>query len=446
MKRYKKIFFGVLAAVTAFTITACSGNSGNNVNNTPADNGGNSKPTNESGNKPQTDGKKVTIEYWHTYSDQEEKVLTEEIKPLFEKQYPNIELKLTRMPYEGLKEQVIAGVAGDAAPDLMRMDIIWVPEFAKMGALQDVSQLDGFEDLKGNLFEGPMQTNAYNGGYYGVPLNTNTKIAIYNKAILDEIGVAQAPATIDELVAAAKLAVSKGKPGGITIGGANVWAASPYFWSLGGTLTNEDYTKVEGFLNSPASVKALETIVQWNKDGLVTPTILGGEPGAWDGMKNNDYMMIDDGPWFYSILMNEAESAFKPLEQTVRALMPAGDGGSRSVVGGEDLVIFANSKNPQEAWTFAKWMLGEEPQKIMSKLGLIPTNKTAANDPSFLETPFVAEYVKQLETALPRTPIPQYGEMESIINLAFEKAVRGELDAKTALDEAAKNIEAILTK
>ncbi|WP_339205188.1 extracellular solute-binding protein [Paenibacillus sp. FSL K6-3182] len=440
MKWYKTISYGVLAAVMAFTITACG-----NGNNAPANSGGNA-PKNESGNAPAAGGKKVTIEYWHTYSDQEEKVLTENIKPLFEKENPGIELKLTRMPYEGLKEQVIAGVAGDAAPDLMRMDIIWVPEFAKMGALQDISKNEGFDALKANTFEAPMETNAYNGGYYGVPVNTNTKIAIYNKAVLDEIGVKEAPATMDEFVAAAKLAVAKGKPGGIGIGGANVWAASPYFWSLGGSLTNEDYTKVDGYLNSPESVKALETIVQWNKDGLVTPTILGGEPGAWDGMKNNDYMMIDDGPWFYSILMNEAESKFKPLEQTVRGLIPAGAGGSRSVVGGEDLVIFANSKHPQEAWTFAKWMLGDEPQKIMSKLGLIPTNKTAANDPAFLEQPFVTEYVKQLETALPRTPIPQYGEMEGIVNLAFEKAVRGELKPKEALDEAAKNIEAILKK
>ncbi|WP_028608813.1 extracellular solute-binding protein [Paenibacillus harenae] len=440
MKGYKSIAYGVLAAVMAFTVTACSGG-----NNAPANNGGNAQ-ANENGSAGASDGKKVTIEYWHTYSDQEEKVLTEEIKPLFEEQNPNIELKLTRMPYEGLKEQVIAGVAGDAAPDLMRMDIIWVPEFAKMGALQDVSQMDGFDEIKANVFEAPMETNAYNGGYYGVPVNTNTKIAIYNKAVMDEIGVTKAPETVEELEAAAKLAVAKGKPGAIGIGGANVWAAAPYFWSLGGKLTNDDYTKAEGFLNSPESVKALETIVRWTKEGLVTPTILGGEPGAWDGMKNNEYMMIDDGPWFYSILMNEAESAFKPLEQTIRGLIPAGTAGSHSVVGGEDLVIFANSKHPQEAWTFAKWMLGEEPQKIMSKLGMIPTNKTAANDPAFMETPFVAEYVKQLETALPRTPIPQYGEMEGIVNLAFEKAVRGELEPKAALDEAAKNIEAILAQ
>lgn len=445
MNRYKRLFYTVLATVMAISLTACG--SGNNNASSPSTSGNSGNtPASEEESAPASDGKIVTIEYWHTYSDQEEIALTEEIKPLFEKENPGIELKLTRMPYEGLKEQVIAGVAGDAAPDLMRMDIIWVPEFAKMGALQDVSKLDGFDELQASVFESPMATNFYDGGYYGVPVNTNTKIAIYNKAIMDEIGLMEAPKTIDELVSAAKLAVGKGKKGGIGVSGANTWGALPYFWSLGGSMTNEDYSKVEGYLNSPDSVKALETIVQWNNEGLVIPTILGGEPGTWDGMKNNEYLMIDDGPWFYSILMNEKDSAFKPMEHTVRGLIPAGPGGSRSVVGGEDLVIFTNSKHPAEAWIFARWMLKEEPQKIMSKLGLIPANKVAANDPAFLEVPFVSEYVKQIETALPRTPIPQWGEMEGIVNLAFEKAVRGELNAKEALDEAAKSIEAILKK
>jgi multiple sugar transport system substrate-binding protein len=426
MKWYKSLIAGISISTLLFA-SACSGGE-----NDAAD--GDKEGNND----------KVTIEYWHTYGDQEEKVLVEKIKPLFEEQNPDIELKLTRMPYEGLKQQVIAGVSGDAAPDLMRMDIIWVPEFAKMGALKEVSSLDGFEDVKSSVFEGPMATNLYDGKYYGLPVNTNTKIAIYNKALMDKAGVTEAPKTMDELVAASEKANAAGAKGAIGIGGSFSWAWLPYFWSLGGELTNEDYTKFDGFLNSPESIKAVEQIAQWQKDKLTAPTILGGEPGSWDGMKKNEYFMIDDGPWFYSILMNEEGSKFKPLEHTVRGLIPAGDGGSRSVIGGEDLVIFANSKHPEEAWTFAKWMLTEEPQKIMSETGLIPSNMTAANDPGFLEVPFVKEYVEQLETALPRTPIPQWSEIETIINLNFEKVIRGKMSAKEAMDDAAKKADSLL--
>lgn len=434
MKLFKKWMIGVLMVVLVFTVAACGSSNNGESSGTDAEN------TEEVPVEKET----VTIEYWHTYSDQEEKVLVEQIKPLFEEQNPGIELKITRMPYEGLEQQVIAGVAGEATPDLMRMDIIWVPKFAKLGALTDVSTLDGFNEIKANVFEGPLATNYYDGGYYGVPVNTNTKIAIFNKKLMGEVGLTEAPKTIKELEDAVRKLVAKGKPGGIGMGGANAWGFLPYFWSLGGKLTNDDYSKVEGFLNSAESVKALEHMVSWQTDGLFTPNVLGGEPSTWDGMKNNDYLMIDDGPWFYSILMNDTESAFKPLDETVRALIPAGDAGSHSVIGGEDLVVFKNAKHPKEAWTFAKWMMGEEPQKLMSATGLIPANMKAARDPKFLEVPFVKEYVEQLKTALPRTPIPQWGDMEGIVNLAFEKALRGEAKPKEALDEAAQQVEVIL--
>ncbi|RJX38886.1 extracellular solute-binding protein [Paenibacillus pinisoli] len=438
MKKTRKAAIALMALVLVLVMAACSG--GNGGNNGSSGNGGSG--TDGGTDKPA--GKKVTIEYWHTYSDAEEMVLTDKIKPAFEEAYPNIELKLTRMPYEGLKQQVIAGVAGDAAPDLMRMDIVWVPEFAAQNALMEVSKLDGFEELKGRVFEAPMATNYFNSGYYGVPVNTNTKVAIYNKATLAEAGLTEAPKTMDELVAAAETLKAKGKYG-MGVSGIHAWGLAPWFWSLGGSITNDDYTKADGYLNSEASVKALQTIMDWNSKGLVLPVMLGGEPGTWDGIISGEYLMSDDGPWFYSTKIAEKEATgFDPLEETVRALMPAGDGGSRSVIGGENLVMFANSKHPEEAWTFAKWMLTEEPQKIMAETGLIPSNKAAADAMKSMDIPFVDTYVEQLETALPRTPIPQWGEVEAIFNLAFEKAIRGESEPKAALDEAVKQIEAIL--
>jgi multiple sugar transport system substrate-binding protein len=439
----KRISF-ILAFALVFALAACGGG-GNNAS--PSDSSSSANPGESSAKaseaKSPEPAQKVTIEYWHTYSDSEEKVLVEKIKPMFEKAYPNIVLKLTRMPYEGLKDQVIAAVAGDAAPDLMRMDIIWVPELASKGALKKLSDLPGFDDVKASVFESPLQTNFYKGDYYGVPLNTNTKIAIYNADTLKEAGLDHAPATMDELVQAARTLKGKKKQG-IGISGIHAWGLLPYFWSLGGTVTNEDYTKVDGYLNSPESVKALETIVSWNKEGLVIPALLGGEPGAWDGLKSGQYMMIDDGPWFFSILMGDAANKFNPIDKTVRALLPAGPGGSHSVVGGEDLVSFSNSKHPEEAWTFMKWMLGEEPQQIMVEAGMIPTNKNAAKAIDTSKNPYIAPFIEQLNTALPRTPIPQWGEMETIFNLSFEKAIRGEQTAADALNDAVKQINALL--
>lgn len=394
--------------------------------------------------KTTKDGKTI-IDYWHNYGEQEAEVLEKEIKPAFEKAFPEYELQLTRMPNEGLKQQVIAAVSGNEAPDLMRMDIAWVPQFAAMGALVDVSQLDGFEDKKDELLAGPMATTFFEGGYYGLPLNTNTKIAIYNKNVLESAGYTEAPKTMEELEDAAAKAIDAGAKGGMAIvGTGQTWDYLPYFWSLGGKLTNEDYSKFEGYLNSEESVQALETIVRWNEEGLIGPSIIGEQPGIWEGIQTDQYMMIDDGPWFFSILMNEEGSA-NPLDYTLWSTIPEGEGGSTSVIGGEDLVIFEGDTNKEGAWEFAKWMTGEEAQTIMARgTGLIPTNAVASQDEEFLQLPFVSEYVAQLENAQPRPPLEKWSEIDELISLNVEKVIRGEMGVKEALDDAAQQADAIL--
>lgn len=110
------------------------------------------------------------------------------------------------------------------------------------------------------------------------------------------------------------------------------------------------------------------------------------------GMKGNNYLMIDDGPWFYSIQGDAAK------QSTVPALFPQGPGGSISVVGGEDLVLFKTTKHPKEAWIFMKYMFSETPQKLLAKqAGLIPTNMDVANSPEVSGEPIISLYVEQLK-------------------------------------------------
>ncbi|MEQ6390601.1 extracellular solute-binding protein [Bacillaceae bacterium S4-13-58] len=379
----------------------------------------------------------VTIEFWHTYSDTEAQIFNDEVMPLFNEKYPNIHVKVTRMPFEGLKQQVIAGVSGDAAPDVMRMDLIWVPEFAKLGALKKLGGFEGFEDIKGNVFEGSMSTNIYNNEYYGLPLNTNTKVAIYNKELLEKAGLSSPPKTFDELIAASKKLKSS-ETFGIGIGGTGSWTMLPYFWSFGGSITNDEYTKADGYLNSEESIAALQKIVDLNKQGLIAPTILGGEPGSWDGMKAGNYLMIDDGPWFYSLLGEEG------LEKTVPATFPEGKAGSFSVVGGENVVMFNTTDHEDASWKFMQFLMSEESQLKMAQTGLIPTLESAANSDEVLKVPFIKPYIEQSKTAKPRTPHPNWGKIEESLNLAFEIVIRGESSVEDALNQAAQEIDGML--
>jgi multiple sugar transport system substrate-binding protein len=391
----------------------------------------------------------VTVEYWHAYGEGEEKVLLEQVIPKFEAQNPGIKIHATRMPTDNLQQQVLTAVAGGTAPDLMRMDNTWVSGMAKQGALQEVSGFPNAQDILNGSFKGTSDTNLYNGKYYGIPLDTNTRVAIYNADLLKEAGATEPPKTIDELVTLARNLKAKDKKlSGITIGGTNVWDFSAWFWTLGGQYTDPAYTKASGYLNSDASVKALETIYGWYKDGLLAPPILGGQPGTWEGLRGDKgakptYMMITDGPWFFS-LIGDADTKGKMIP----ALIPAGpDGQSHSVIGGEDLVFFNGAKHPQEAWKFAQFLTSPEIQVLMVKqTGQIPTNVQAAQDPSLKDVWYLQSYIDQLATAYTRTPSANSNQINDAIGAAFESVFRGKAQAKAALDKAAQQVDGFLSQ
>lgn len=384
-----------------------------------------------------TESQPVTLTFWHTYSEGEAKVLKEKVIPKFEAEHKNIKIKSVVMPYDGLKQQVIQGVSGNSSPDLMRMDIIWTPEFAKMGALVNVDTLDGFSDLKGKFFAAPLQTNSYNGKYYGLPLNTNTKAAIYSKKALAQVGLTEPPKTYDELLSVA----GKLNKDQYLIGcdGANSWSLPPYFLSFGGKITDDKCTVATGYLNSPESIDALTKLVDLYDKKVMGPALLGGKPDKWGGVTTDKYLMVDDGPWFFSAQKPEVKN------QVVAAVLPSGSAGSISVVGGENLVMFKNSKHQKEAWEFAKYLVSEFPQKTMAlEAGLIPTVQEVAASSEVSGDPVVKVYVEQLKNAWARTPSPNWEKISDKLGLAWEAAFRHKKSPKQALDDACKEIDPLL--
>ena len=382
----------------------------------------------------------VNIVFWHTYGEGELAALEEYVMPAFAEEYPWITVEVVAMPYDQLKQQVIMGVASGTAPDLMRMDIIWVPEFAAMGALVAVDELEGFAELKDQFFPGPLSTNYYGGHYYGLPLNTNTKTGIWNKAMMEKLGLTEPPATYDELIALAdKLGEGEYL---IASDGANTWGLAPYFYSLGGSYTDPEVTKATGYMNSPESVAAIETIVKWYDEGIMAPSVLGGEPDKNTGLFNDLVLVGDEGPWMFTGNTEE------DLAHVEAGLLPAGPAGSLSVVGGENLVMFESGANNEAAWIFAQFLMGDYSQTIMAtKGGLVPTIQHVAESEEVSGSSYIAAYTEQLSTAVARTPSPIWEKMSDKVGNFFASALRHEItDYQAALDELAAEVDVMIAE
>jgi multiple sugar transport system substrate-binding protein len=387
----------------------------------------------------------VELEFWHTYSDLEQEVFLKKVLPLFEKQYPHIRINAVRKDYtDQFKDTLLFAVADNKQPDVMRMDIVWVPEFAKKEALAELSGMPGFDAIKDTFIGSLIQTNMYKGGYYGLPVNANTRAAIYNKNLLEAAGLKGPPSTFEELAEASeRLRSVQPQAYGIGVCCSGGWGMLPYFWSLGGELTDPAYSKASGYLNGEGSRAALTRMKDWMDRGIMSRSILGEVPGTWDGILKGQLMMIDDAHWFHTV--NATGTNKELLEDVVIGLFPGSAQPSPStgisVIGGENLVLFEGSEHKQEAWDFIRWMTSEEPQRVMAETGLIPTIRGLENN---MPNKLLAPYLEQLKNAKPRPPVPNWTAIDEEFARMVERIMAGEMAVEEATELASSRIDELL--
>lgn len=384
-----------------------------------------------------------TVTFWHAFSADSAEVATldDVLIPAFEDQYPDVDVKAVPVPYDELHQKLITAVAGDQLPDLVRADIIWVPELADLGVLEPLStSMPDFQALADEVFPGPLATNRWQGEYYGLPLGTNTRVAMYNESVFEAAGV-DVPSTFDELLDAAP-ALKEAGAFAFADNGASGWNVLPWIWSAGGDITDEDVTVATGYLNSDESVAGIQMLVDLYTDGHLPPIILGDAGGlsTSDGLAQGAYATIYDGPWMYPIFAGQY-----PDFELKDAPVFAGDGGSISVVGGEDIVLTSSSENKAAAAEFLRFLLSEEAQLAMAEVGVMPV-RADLKDGLTAINPYYATFVDQLADARPRPATPAWPKIDALIQDEIRAAIRGEKTVQEALDSAAEQADALLAQ
>lgn len=380
----------------------------------------------------------ITLTFWHIYSEAEMRMLEDTLIPQFEAEHPGVQVQSVQIPYNEFRRKLLIAISGGTAPDLIRSDIIWVPEFAYMGATVALDELmPDFDDFSSAVFEGPLATNYFNGHYYGLPLDTNNRVLVYNEDMFEAAGIEAPPTTIEEfLVDCEKIHDLGDDKYCFADGGTYAWAVNPWIWSFGGDVTDPDITVSTGYLNGTNTKSAYEFLKTLLDNGYMHPGILGGGVDTWGGFGNDEIAMILEGPWFPTIFGTEKAYGF--------SLMPAGPGGPVSVIGGEDIVMFRQSQHKEEAAAFIRFMLSEESQIAMASVGQMPVLKSLADPDSPIDLDFYGIFLEQAETAKARTPHPNFTKIEGIYLNAGLSYLRGEQSFEEAFDAAVTQIDPLL--
>lgn len=381
----------------------------------------------------------ATVTYWHTMSEPEAAQL-DTVIATFEEANPGITVEATRYAYDDFKAALLTATAGGEAPDTARLDIIWVPEFAELGALMALdTEMDDFSGIADSVFPGPLATNQWEGGYYGLPQNTNTQVLLWNRDMFEAAGLSEPPATLEEFATAACELSDGSDAYGLGMGGTYFWAPAPIFYTAGGSVVDEGITTATGYVNGPESVAAFELLTGLYDDGCLSPSLLGGGVGTAEGHATSVYGMILDGPWMVDIYAAD----FPDFEVNFAPVPSGGDGTTSSVVGGENVVVFADTDVKDAALAWTRYLMSEEAQRSMAQVGVVPTLSSLVGDAELPE--YFGVFMEQLETAQARVPHPSWGDMDTAINEAFQRMLSGDQTPQEALDQAADEINALLS-
>lgn len=422
-KHTKRLALLLAAAMMIGCMAGCNGKKDPEVSNTPT------PPSAQNTPEVKTEDE-ITLTFWYTYGDNEEAQLLNVALPLWEAEHPNIKIEVVRQDDSQYHQMIVTSFGTGMSPDVARVDITNVAAYASQGGLVALSDFDDFASISGDYLEGPLSTNMYQGKYYGLPLDTNCKAAVVNKNVLSDLGLNEVPATMEEFISAAE---GRGTYS-LNVSGVGDWDMYPYFWLFGGVLTNDDFTQATGYLDSDASVAAINKLKELHDKKIFTIRDVDGSVDAWDGI-NNEYAMFFEGPWYFGSYEDREAAGI------VAATIPTYEGRSASVVGGEDIVVFSTSKHPEEAYEFAKFMTSVKVQLAMLESGQLPVLKSLVNDKAVLDNPVWSVYMKQLESAQARIPSPNNSQIQEIWSDTITNIFVNGADVKSELHNAAELID-----
>lgn len=416
----------VLVTGVALALTACGSSSSDSSTKADAD------PTSVSGE----------LTWWDTSDATNEAPVYKELIKEFNKTYPNVKINYQSVPFGDAQNKFkTAAAAKSGAPDIMRAEVAWVPEFASLGYLYNLDNTDLTAEAS-DFLETPMSSTKFDGKTYGVPQVTDSLALMYNKKLFKDAGINEAPKTWDEMKKAAATIESKTGKKGAYLNPAGYYLL-PFIYGEGGDLINVDDKKIT--VNSPeavAGVKIAQDLVK--SPGFVKPPSTDAYTAMMKDFNNGNVAMIIQGPWEVKNVTDA--KGFGGADNLGIAPVPAGSKRAGAPVGGHDYVVWAGmdeAKAPA-AIAFIKFMSSKESQvKLADELGVLPTCKSAYPD---VKNPLVSAFEEVSAVAVPRAWIPEGGQLFAPMDEAATKLMVQGADAQKALDEVAKTYKSEAVK
>lgn len=407
-------------AALALVLAACGNDSGDSSDNEPDSNSDSTSI-------------EADLTWWDTSDPDNEAPAYDELIKKFNEEYPDITIKHETVPFDQTQNKFkTAAESGSGAPDILRAEVAWTPEFASLGYLY---ALDGTSALDNNFAETPLSSNIYDGSTYGVPQVTDTLGLMYNKSLFEKAGLdpEAPPTTWEEVQSAAEALKSKAKVDGIYINSGGYFLL-PFLYGEGADIVDADAQTIT--VNSGEAAAGIQTAQDLVKSGAAVKPVANDPYGTMMTLfKEGKVAMILNGPWEVAGIADDPK--FGGLENLGVAPVPAGSAGQGAPVGGHNYVVWSgmDEEKADAATAFISFMSSAESEAfIADELGLLPGNADAYD---LVTNERVALWADAMSVAKPRPWIPEGGQFFAALDTMGTEVMIQDKPVQAALDEVA---------
>ena len=296
---------------------------------------------------------------------------------------PDRQINLTYIPHAEMVPKLAQAIASGDVPDLMGLDLIYGPQFASAGQLEDITDLIGDDPTLETISEGHRAVATWDDRLYGVPLYQDVSVLFWNKALFEQAGLDPEvpPTNLTELhdMAAAITALGDGNYGYYLPGncaGCNIFTFAPMIWASGGKI--EPAECGDEALVGDNIPEVLEWARTMHQEGQIDPAAQPENGETFAEVFGSGKVGIMGTGNFNVVLAKEQNP---DIDLGVTLLPGLETGQTASFAGGDIVTIPKGSERIDDAVDFMRFILSDEIQvEQYAKLGNMTTRADMADN------------------------------------------------------------------
>jgi multiple sugar transport system substrate-binding protein len=358
-----------------------------------------------------------------------------------------LQIQTTLVPQRDFMTKFGVSLAGGVVPDLVAIDLIYMPRFTSIGQLADITDLVKAMPYHDQLVPSHVRLSTWDGRIYGIPFAVEGSFLLYNKALFRaaDLDPERPPENWQMLIDYARRIAALGPDTygfyfSGACGGCAIFTVAPLIWASGGDIANADFS--ESRLDSPEVRAALRLYRELWESGVVPPgaTVDGGENFTSAFLAGNIGMVASG-----AFIIEQLDTRYSHIDYGI-SLLPGEHGGASSFAGGDVIAIPKQARHIEQARAFLAWFTKRDVQeRNFASYGALPVRLDLADHAAY-----AAEHMQvAIETlAIGRTPMtPQYNDLIGDLNgpwaLLMQQAIfEGDIDA--AVQRADRRFQEIM--